>query len=107
MGFPAHKFSVELKKFLENDENLKQKTATCEMSLENEEEYLTKGVFVVPLSYCPHLLEINKNLDKKLIDARRSCTKCNDPKENWICLTCFDTCCSRYVNGHMMVHSKV
>ena len=105
MGFPAHKFAVELRKFL--DEGIQKQAQTefkIEMSFDDADDFTPK--FVVPLPYCPHLLEINTKLDKKLVDARRSCTKCNDHKENWICLSCFDCCCSRYINGHMVLHSE-
>ena len=101
MGFPAHKFSMEFRKLLSEDLTSSLVTYQIEMNFDDGD-----GGFVVPLPYCPHLEQINKNLDKKLVDARRSCTKCNDPKENWLCLTCFDTCCSRYVNEHMAIHSK-
>ena len=106
MGFPAHKFSIEFKAFLNSSDNcVSSAPTTYQIEINFEEDFSAQGGFVVPLSYCPHLEQINKNLDEKLVDARRSCTKCNDPKENWICLTCFDTCCSRYVNEHMVLHS--
>lgn len=96
VGFPAHKFSVELKKFLDRQE-----------AIEEEIDQDEQGGFVVPLSYCPHLEEINQKLDDvKFIDAKRSCGKCNDTLENWLCLTCYECACSRYVKGHMLEHSK-
>jgi hypothetical protein len=33
------------------------------------------------------------------------CSKCFDETENWICLTCKDVFCSRYVNGHAEQHA--
>jgi histone deacetylase 6 len=59
---------------------------------------------VVPLPFCPHLLEINTNPRKELIDAYAPCQKCSNAKENWICLTCFECFCSRFVKGHMLEH---
>lgn len=59
---------------------------------------------VVPLSYCPHLLEINSSPDLSQIDAFKPCSVCQDHSENWICLTCFGCFCSRYVKSHMLDH---
>lgn len=59
---------------------------------------------VIPLTYCPHLTEVNLTYDVKQIDAHKSCSKCNDSNENWICLYCFECFCSRYVKGHMSEH---
>lgn len=61
---------------------------------------------VVPLPYCPHLEEINKNPQINLIDVKRPCTKCQSTKENWICLSCFECACSRFVKGHMTEHHE-
>lgn len=33
---------------------------------------------------------------------RRSC---KEPNENWLCLTCHEVYCGRYVNAHMLAHS--
>lgn len=35
---------------------------------------------------------------------RNHCEVCSSDKENWVCLTCFTTRCSRYVNGDMSSH---
>lgn len=59
---------------------------------------------VVPLTYCPHLLEVNQSPDLALVDARSKCSECMDPSENWICLTCLACFCSRYVRGHAASH---
>lgn len=59
---------------------------------------------VVPLPFCPHLLEINTKPTCEQIDAFASCAKCNESTENWTCLTCFTCLCSRYVHGHMSEH---
>ena len=60
---------------------------------------------VEPLLYCPHL-EIIKNvlLDESKFNVKQPCKKCNDSTENWICLTCGEIYCSRFVNGHMATH---
>lgn len=60
-------------------------------------------VAVVPLSFCPHLLELNQELPEQ-INAKAPCHKCQSTKENWLCLCCFQCMCSRYVKGHMTEH---
>lgn len=59
---------------------------------------------VVPLTYCPHLLEISTSNDLSRVNATLPCSACQDPTENWICLTCLQIFCSRYVQGHMAEH---
>ena len=34
------------------------------------------------------------------------CHQCKDDRENWVCLTCYEIRCSRYVNGHQNDHFK-
>ena len=69
------------------------------------EEFQT-AVAVVPLSFGPHVLEIDKNPTPSLIDSHKPCSECNDPKENWVCLSCYSCCCSRFVKGHMSKHNE-
>ncbi|CAN1821589.1 Histone deacetylase 6 [Linum perenne] len=33
-----------------------------------------------------------------------SCLRCQHPEENWLCLSCKDVLCSRFVNKHMLQH---
>jgi histone deacetylase 6 len=73
-----------------------------ELSIEIEDQ--PTPFAVVPLPFCPHLLEINTNPQKEQIDAHKPCQKCSNGKENWICLTCFECFCSRFVKGHMLEH---
>ncbi len=83
--------------------------------------YIYSGMFVVePRGDCPHLAEFSKIsstplqqiLDIKsksiLFGANLSvpspCKLCNDSSENWLCLSCFQIGCSRYVNSHQQKH---
>lgn len=77
MGFPAHKFAIEFKTMLNPANESKTAETTYQIEMNYEDEFSSHGGFVVPLPYCPHLEQINKKLDKKLVDARRACTKCN------------------------------
>ena len=72
------------------------------LNIEIEEE----PFMVTPLAYCPHLEEINAVTSKDQVDARRGCEKCNDSHENWLCLHCYSTQCSRFVKGHMLSHAE-
>lgn len=38
-------------------------------------------------------------------DHQSACIECQTTIENWICLICFNTFCSRYVNEHCLMHS--
>jgi uncharacterized UBP type Zn finger protein len=59
---------------------------------------------VVPLAHCPHLIEVNLPFTNDMVDVKAPCLKCSNTKENWVCLTCYSSLCSRYVNGHMAEH---
>lgn len=77
-----------------------------ELSVETSDSDLLSAFSVIPLTYCPHLSELNYNLDPRLIDVNRPCFNCNSIKENWICLSCFECGCSRFVSEHMLVHHE-
>nr|XP_057940941.1 histone deacetylase 6 [Doryrhamphus excisus]XP_057940942.1 histone deacetylase 6 [Doryrhamphus excisus] len=62
------------------------------------------AMYVVdPLSWCPHLGEV-KPLPPSGIDVFLPCQDCGSEAENWICLTCYQVACGRYVNEHMLMH---
>ncbi|XP_028265430.1 histone deacetylase 6 isoform X2 [Parambassis ranga] len=64
-------------------------------------------LFVVdPLSWCPHLDAV-KPLPSTGIDIFLPCQDCGSEAENWICLTCYQVFCGRYVNEHMVTHGVV
>lgn len=53
---------------------------------------------------CFQLLIANNYFSILAIDTKSACQNCETTIENWICLTCFKTFCSRYVNEHMLFH---
>lgn len=74
---------------------------TCQVQMDGA------AMFVVdPLSWCPHLDAV-KPLPPSGIDVFRSCQDCGSEAENWICLTCYQVFCGRYVNEHMVTHGTV
>ncbi|XP_073992654.1 histone deacetylase 6 isoform X3 [Rhodnius prolixus] len=68
-------------------------------ALVNEEMFA-----IVPLKTCPHL-PLVQPVPEAGIDVKASCSVCNDPKENWICLICYTVQCGRYINEHMLLHN--
>jgi histone deacetylase 6 len=80
------------------------KNTTFDLNMISEEE--DQPFAVQPLLFCPHLEEINQPDDNVKIDARAPCVKCADRKENWICLSCYQVYCSRFVNGDMSAHHE-
>jgi len=61
------------------------------------------GFAVYPLCWCPHLEQLPPNVPENVITTA-SCTQCGDTKENWLCLHCFNTSCSRYIGEHQLAH---
>ncbi|KAL7039894.1 hypothetical protein ACKWTF_000165 [Chironomus riparius] len=68
-------------------------------ALNNEEMYA-----VVPLKNCPHLSLLRPEEAPESIDHTSECTECHTSIENWVCLTCYKTFCSRYINEHSHLH---
>jgi len=60
---------------------------------------------VVPLTWCPHLELICSDLDMKWT-SKTPCSVCHDLSENWVCLTCHQVNCGRYIGGHMRNHNE-
>ncbi|KAG0597055.1 hypothetical protein M758_UG307400, partial [Ceratodon purpureus] len=54
---------------------------------------------------CPHLHHVNTDT-QHLPRFDAWCTRCKDPTENWLCLSCQDVYRGRYINGHMLAHLK-
>ncbi|KAB7495237.1 Histone deacetylase 6 [Armadillidium nasatum] len=78
--------------------------ATSQMTIAQMLQGESEMHAVVPLSWCPHLSDVRPIPESglKVVDSR--CELCNDPKENWQCLTCYKILCGRYVREHMIEH---
>ncbi|CAL9115922.1 unnamed protein product [Musa textilis] len=52
---------------------------------------------------CDHLPSLCSDLSQiPLPDS--PCSRCHHPAENWLCLSCKDVFCSRFINKHMLRH---
>uniref|UniRef100_A0A8D2DMH3 Protein deacetylase HDAC6 n=1 Tax=Sciurus vulgaris TaxID=55149 RepID=A0A8D2DMH3_SCIVU len=60
---------------------------------------------VTPLSWCPHLVAVCPTPVAGL-DINQPCEDCGTLEENWVCLSCYQVYCSRYVNAHMVQHHE-
>ncbi|XP_012585831.1 PREDICTED: histone deacetylase 6 isoform X2 [Condylura cristata] len=60
---------------------------------------------VTPLSWCPHLGSICP-VPEAGLDVTQPCQDCGTHQENWVCLSCYQVCCGRYINGHMLQHHE-
>lgn len=70
-------------------------------------DFNTQDVFyaVTPLSWCPHLMAVCP-IPAAGLDVSQPCKTCGSFQENWVCLTCYQVYCSRYVNAHMVCHHE-
>ena len=58
-------------------------------------ELLSGGGFAVyPLPWCPHL-ETLPSTPPECVSVCAACEECGDTQENWLCLCCNTTHCSR------------
>ncbi|TNV75304.1 hypothetical protein FGO68_gene10125 [Halteria grandinella] len=64
---------------------------------------------VYPKTDCPHCVPENiKPLAEMIASGKKvtdPCTQCQVGGEVWLCLTCAEVHCSRYVEGHMALHN--
>ncbi|KAJ8047813.1 Histone deacetylase 6 [Holothuria leucospilota] len=59
---------------------------------------------VEPLPWCPHLETNVLPVPEGGLDARALCLVCSGVKENWVCLSCYQVLCGRFMNEHMLLH---
>ncbi|XP_031301122.1 histone deacetylase 6 isoform X3 [Camelus dromedarius] len=60
---------------------------------------------VTPLPWCPHLVAVCPTPEAGL-SVTQPCQDCGTHQENWVCLSCYQVYCGRYVNGHMLQHHE-
>jgi hypothetical protein len=53
------------------------------------------GFAIYPLAWCPHLDTGLASAPPESVSCKAACTECKDEKENWFCLACHVTHCSR------------
>ncbi|KAH3767240.1 silent information regulator family protein [Pelomyxa schiedti] len=64
-----------------------------------------QGFAVTPKRDCPHVARaFRREAMPESIQYGAPCAACGDTNENWICATCFEQNCSRYVKGHAARH---
>ncbi|XP_032186465.1 histone deacetylase 6 isoform X3 [Mustela erminea] len=61
---------------------------------------------VTPLPWCPHL-EAVRPVPESGLDVTQPCWDCGTLQENWVCLSCYQVYCGRYVGAHMLQHHEV
>ncbi|XP_003462634.1 histone deacetylase 6 isoform X1 [Cavia porcellus] len=60
---------------------------------------------VTPLPWCPHLVAV-RPIPAASLDVTQPCEDCGTCQENWVCLSCYQVYCSRYINAHMVRHHE-
>ncbi|VFQ78270.1 unnamed protein product [Cuscuta campestris] len=61
--------------------------------------------WVEPRTSCDHLTSLSQDL-AHIPHPATPCSKCQHPMENWLCLSCKQVFCSRFVNKHMVDHHE-
>ncbi|RRT53400.1 hypothetical protein B296_00044397 [Ensete ventricosum] len=71
-----------------------------------EEEFFgAESGWVEARTTCDHLPSLCSDLSQiPLPDS--PCSRCYHPLENWLCLSCKDVFCSRFINKHMLKHHE-
>ncbi|XP_019165270.1 PREDICTED: histone deacetylase 6 [Ipomoea nil] len=54
-------------------------------------------------THCDHLASLSSDL-AHIPTLNTPCNKCQHPSENWLCLSCKEVLCGRFVNKHMLEH---
>nr|KAF6435552.1 histone deacetylase 6 [Rousettus aegyptiacus] len=58
---------------------------------------------VTPLPWCPHLVAVCP-IPEAGLDVTQPCQDCGALQENWVCLSCYEVYCGRYISAHMLQH---
>ncbi|KAJ0076776.1 hypothetical protein Patl1_35343 [Pistacia atlantica] len=77
-----------------------------EIYVEEEDDSLMFGAesgWVEARTSCDHLASLSSDL-AHIPTPDTPCNRCDHPSENWLCLSCKDVLCSRFVNKHMLQH---
>ncbi|ELK03432.1 histone deacetylase 6 [Pteropus alecto] len=61
---------------------------------------------VTPLPWCPHLVAVCP-IPEAGLDVTQPCQDCGALQENWVCLSCYEVYCGRYISAHMLQHYEV
>ncbi|XP_028767704.1 histone deacetylase 6 [Neltuma alba] len=65
--------------------------------------YGSESGWVEARTSCDHLGSLGTDLTH-IPSPETPCNSCQHPSENWLCLSCKDVLCSRFVNKHMLQH---
>ncbi|OIV92591.1 hypothetical protein TanjilG_07582 [Lupinus angustifolius] len=60
--------------------------------------------WVSPKTSCIHLSSSLSSDLTHIPPPSTPCNRCQHPSENWLCLSCKEVLCSRFVNKHMLHH---
>ncbi|XP_015579871.1 histone deacetylase 6 [Ricinus communis] len=78
-----------------------------QQGLEEDDELMTvygsESGWVEAKTSCDHLGSLSSDLSH-ISTPDTPCHRCQHPSENWLCLSCKDVLCSRFVNKHMLQH---
>ncbi|PKA58165.1 BRCA1-associated protein [Apostasia shenzhenica] len=70
-----------------------------------EEIHGAESGWVEAKTSCDHLHSLSSDLFHiPTLDS--PCTRCYHSAENWLCLSCKDVLCSRFINKHMLNHHE-
>ncbi|KAL2349548.1 hypothetical protein Fmac_003548 [Flemingia macrophylla] len=80
-------------------------SSSCPTDEEEKDFGLSKATFgrVEARTSCDHLGSLSPDLIKNP-PPHSPCNSCYYPTENWLCLSCNQVLCGRYVNKHMLHH---
>ncbi|KAJ4824537.1 hypothetical protein Tsubulata_037416 [Turnera subulata] len=65
--------------------------------------YGAESGWVEARTSCDHLASLSSDLHH-IPTPDTPCNRCQHPSENWLCLSCKEVLCSRFVNKHMLQH---
>ncbi|RDX99020.1 Histone deacetylase 6, partial [Mucuna pruriens] len=75
------------------------------LSEEDDLMYGSESGWVDARTWCDHLASLSADLSH-IPHPHTPCHRCQHPSENWLCLSCKQVLCSRFVNKHMLHHFR-
>uniref|UniRef100_T1JHE2 UBP-type domain-containing protein n=1 Tax=Strigamia maritima TaxID=126957 RepID=T1JHE2_STRMM len=60
---------------------------------------------VTPMKTCPHLNSVAP-VPSEGFNVQSPCKTCSDKNENWLCLSCYEVYCGRFIHQDMLLHNQ-
>ncbi|XP_042465032.1 RING finger protein ETP1-like isoform X1 [Zingiber officinale] len=83
-------------------------SSTGILKVDEEELFSVESCWVEARTTCDHLSFKSSYYDSMYLEIKtnQGNFRCHHPAENWLCFSCKDIFCNRFINKHMVNHHQ-